>query len=91
MKALAFAALVAASPAVAQTECILTPDAYASLTDTYGEQRLQILVMPDGRIVETWGNPDTGSWSLFITDPRGISCPLGSGVEFQTFAAEPNA
>lgn len=91
MKALALVAVLAASPAVAQTECILTPDAYASLTDTYGEERRQVLVLPDGRIIETWANEDTGTWSLFITDPRGISCPLGSGVEFQTFAPEPNA
>ena len=91
MKALALVALVAASPAVAQTQCVLAPDAYASLADNYGEQRLQTLVMPDGRVIETWGNPDTGTWSMFVVSPSGIACPIGSGAGFQTFAPKPNA
>lgn len=90
MKALTLAALVAASPAVAQ-ECVLSSVAYESLADTYGEQRVTISIMPDGQIIEFWANPDTRTWSLFVTRPDGISCGIGNGVGYETFPAKPNA
>lgn len=86
---LALAALVAATPAIAQ-ECIPTVDAYLSLSQNYGEQRLYIAVLPDGRVVEMWGNPDTETWSMMITLPEGISCALGSGVGYIVNKPEPN-
>lgn len=90
MKLIALALALVASPAMAQQGCIGTPDAYASLTNNYGEERRQVLIMPDGRIVETWANEETGTWSLFITLPQGLSCPLASGNGIQTFEAKPN-
>lgn len=89
MKALALIVALAASPAMAQ-ECIGTADAYASLTTNYGEDRLSISMLPDGRILELWGNRETGTWSMFITLPNGLSCSVGSGQGFETFAAKPN-
>lgn len=89
MKALILLTALAASPAMAQ-ECIGTPDAYASLITNYGEERLSISMLPDGRIIELWGNRDTGTWSMFITLPTGYSCSVGSGQGFETFAAKPN-
>lgn len=89
MKAIAFAALVAASPAMGQ-ECIGTADAYASLTTNYGEERLYTAMRPDGTVIETWANPDTGTWSMFITLPDGLSCSVGSGVGFETYQPKPN-
>lgn len=89
MKALALTAILAASPAVAQ-ECIPTIDAYLSLSQNYGEQRLTTAVLPDGRIIEMWGNPDTETWSMMITLPEGISCGVGSGVGFIVNELEPN-
>lgn len=90
MKALILAALVAATPAAAQ-ECIGTADAYASLTTTYGEQRISTALMPDGRIIELWVNPSTQTWSMMVTAPNGVSCGLASGVGFETFPLKPNA
>lgn len=89
MKALICAALVAASPAVGQ-ECIGTADAYASLSTNYGEARLSISMLPDGRVIEMWGNRETGTWSMMITMPNGESCSVGSVTGFETFAAKPN-
>lgn len=90
MKALIVAALVAASPAVSQ-ECIATVDAYASLTQKHGEERLYIALLPDGRIIEFWANRSADTWSMFVTHPNGLSCSVGSGTGFETFQAKPNA
>lgn len=90
MKALICAALVAASPVMGQ-ECIGTADAYASLTQNYGEARTATVMRPDGTVIELWTNPDTRTWSMFITLPNGLSCSVGSGQGFETFAAKPNA
>lgn len=89
MKALTIAALVASSPAIAQ-ECIPTVDAYISLSQNYGEKRVLITVLPDGRIVETWINPDTETWSMMITLPNGLSCGIGSGIGFALNGLDPN-
>lgn len=90
MKALVFIIALAASPAMAQ-ECIGTADAYASLTTNYGESRVVTAMRPDGTVIEMWANPDTRTWSMFITLPNGLSCSVGSGHGFETFAAKPNA
>ena len=91
MRMVALIAALAATPVMAQQGCIGTPDAYASLVNNYGEEPRQILVMPDGRIIETWANEETGTWSLFITLPHGLSCPIGSGIGFEAIAPKPNA
>lgn len=90
MKALIAAALVVASPAMSQ-ECIATADAYTSLTQSHGEERMFIALLPDGRILEMWANKTTDTWSMFITTPNGISCAVGSGQGFEAFQAKPNA
>lgn len=87
--AIVAAGLMAAAPATAQ-ECIGTVDAYISLSQNYGEQRLVVTVLPDGRIIEVWVNPETETWSLFITTPDGVSCSVGSGVGFALNPLEPN-
>lgn len=89
MKALILLTALAASPAMAQ-ECIGTADAYASLINNYGEERLAMAMRPDGSVIELWGSRDTGTWSMFITLPNGLSCSVGSGQGFETFAAKPN-
>ena len=90
MKALAFAALVAASPAMGQ-ECIGTADAYASLSKNYGEARAVTVMRPDGTVIELWTNDQTRTWSMFITLPNGLSCSVGSGTGYETFHPKPNA
>lgn len=82
-------ALVAATPAVAQ-DCIPTVEAYIALSQTYGEQRLVVTVLPDGRIVEVWVNPDTETWSMMVTTPDGMSCGVGSGTGYVVNNLKPN-
>lgn len=90
MKTITLIAMLAASPSMAQ-ECIGTADAYASLINNYNEERLSTALRPDGTVIEMWGNRDTGTWSMFITLPNGLSCSVGSGVGFETYQAKPNA
>lgn len=89
MKSMIAAALVAASPAVAQ-DCIGTVDAYISLSQNYGEERILVTVLPDGRIIEVWANAETQTWSMMLTTPDGVSCGIGSGVGYVVNNAKPN-
>ncbi|MEN9763515.1 MAG: hypothetical protein RI906_3341 [Pseudomonadota bacterium] len=82
-------ALIAATPAAAQ-ECVNTVDAYISLSQNYGEDRVVVSVLPDGRIIELWGNPETQTWSMMVTTPDGISCGVGSGVGYVVNNVKPN-
>lgn len=43
------------------------------------EVPLAILPVGDGRELEVWVNPDTGSWTLLESDGHGRACLVGSG------------
>lgn len=91
MKALVLAAAVSAcaAPAFAQN-CAPRAVAVESLEDRYGEQQQSRGMRGDGRaIVETWANLETGSWTLLVTRPDGVSCVVASGQAFQVTGDAP--
>lgn len=89
--AIAAAGLMIATPAAVEAQaCVASIEAYISLSQNYGEQRLVVTVLPDGRIIEVWVNPETETWSMFITTADGMSCSVGSGVGFALNQLKPN-
>lgn len=38
--------------------------------------------LSQGRIVEMWGNEETGTWTAISTTPNGVTCLLASGGAF---------
>lgn len=53
------------------------------LADRYGESRQSIGLGTQNRIVETFANPETGSWTITVTMPNGTMCLLASGHAFE--------
>jgi len=39
-------------------------------------------------IVEVWGNEETGTWTITVTTPNGLTCLVASGSNFQTLDEE---
>lgn len=87
-KALILAALVSplalsmcTAPAFAQQNCAERAVIADRLSSDYGEQQ-QSMGLSAGGIVEIWANTDTGSWTILVTEPSGLSCLVASGNNF---------
>lgn len=84
---LLIAAAVAATPALSQTAGCATHDIVtARLAADYGESRQTVALGADNTLVETWANPDTGTWTLTVTQAGGPTCLVASGQAFELVA-----
>jgi len=53
------------------------------LTTKYGESRQSIGMAPKGRVVEVYASMETGTWTITVTMPNGITCLVASGQSFE--------
>lgn len=53
------------------------------LTTKYGESRQSIGMAPKGRVVEVYASVETGTWTITVTMPNGITCLVASGQSFE--------
>ncbi len=56
------------------------------LADRFGESRQSIGLGTQNRVIETFANTETGSWTITVTLPNGMTCFLASGQAFETLA-----
>lgn len=56
------------------------------LSERYGESRQSIGLGAQGAVVETFASDDTGSWTITVTTPNGVTCLVASGQSFETLA-----
>ncbi|MEM9707152.1 MAG: hypothetical protein AAF871_00040 [Pseudomonadota bacterium] len=54
------------------------------LADNYGESRQSIGLGTQNRVVETYANPETGSWTITVTMPNGRMCLMASGHAYES-------
>lgn len=61
------------------------------LATGYGRSRQSIGVGADGNVVEVFASDESGSWTITVTKPGGLTCLVASGEAFQMLAeALPN-
>ncbi len=75
----ALAAGLFISAAQAQPACAPHDDVAGHLLAKYGERRAFIGVTRDGNLFELYASP-TGTWSVVVTVPGGLSCLTDNGV-----------
>lgn len=56
------------------------------LADKYGESRKSIGIGQQGTVMETFASEDTGTWTITVTMPTGVTCLVASGQSFETLA-----
>ncbi|MDU9005842.1 hypothetical protein [Sedimentitalea todarodis] len=56
------------------------------LASNYGETRQSIGLGSQGAVVETFASDDTGSWTITVTMPNGMTCLVASGQSFEELA-----
>ncbi|MCF6430806.1 MULTISPECIES: hypothetical protein [unclassified Leisingera] len=84
----AFAALtLAAAPATAQSRnCAPRDTVIKRLAEKYGESRQSIGVGQKGMVMETFASGKTGSWTITVTTPNGMTCLVASGQSYEVLA-----
>lgn len=53
------------------------------LNERYGESLQTTGLTPNGHLIETYAHPGTGTWTIILTLPNGISCMLASGKAYE--------
>lgn len=78
--ALGISAILAALPAFAQAQgCIARAQLVEALRSGFGEEVTRQALTSSGQIVE-FAEAESGAWTLFITLPSGMSCPMAAGT-----------
>lgn len=88
---LGFAALIfAADMAAAQARnmCAERGVVMKKLTAQYGETRRSMGLAANNGIVELHASGDTGSWTITVTHPNGMTCLVAAGTSFETVEEE---
>lgn len=73
------AVLSAVQPAQALT-CMARDDLVQTLSERYGEALTMQGMVTGGRLLELFVAP-TGSWTIVLTRPEGVSCALMAGQD----------
>ena len=84
-------ALLAASlPAQSQSRgnCAMREHVIARLATAYGETRQSIGLGPNNQVVEVFASVETGTWTITVTSPNGLTCLVASGLAYETVETE---
>jgi hypothetical protein len=56
------------------------------LAEGYGETRQSIGRGAQGAVVEVFASDETGTWTITVTMPTGMTCLIASGHSFESIA-----
>lgn len=56
------------------------------LAEKYGESRQSIGMGQKGMLMETFASDETGSWTITVTTPQGMTCLVASGQSYEVLA-----
>ena len=56
------------------------------LADGYGESRQSMGLGANNQVVEVFASQETGSWTITVTAPNGLTCLVASGQAFEELA-----
>ena len=79
------ALLLAANHAFAQNNrnCAERERVLAQLTQKYGEARQGMGLAANNSVVEVFASTETGSWTITVTSPNGVTCLVASGQAYE--------
>ena len=71
----------------AQTMCAPWEKLAANLKAEYAEKPISNGIVNNGSLIQVFASKN-GSWSLVMTDPRGISCLIATGESWENMPEE---
>jgi len=84
--------MVLAAQQVHASTCAPHEDVVKRLTESYGETRRGIGIARQGAVMEVYASDQSGSWTITVTLPDGMTCLIASGQAYEamTEALPPN-
>ncbi len=81
-----------AAQQVQAQNCAPREDIIQRLAETYGETRRGIGIARQGAVMEVYASDSSGSWTITVTLPDGVTCLIASGQSYEdvTEALPPN-
>lgn len=73
------AALVLSAPALGQPQCNDRDDVLELLSKKYKETPIAAGVTNTGGLVEVLTDGESGTWTIIVTTPQGMSCLVAAG------------
>jgi hypothetical protein len=58
------------------------------LTKSHGETRQSVGLQRNNGVIETFANTDTGTWTIIVSLPTGVSCLVAAGEAFEKEAKQ---
>ncbi|NCM96488.1 MAG: hypothetical protein AUK60_01455 [Rhodobacteraceae bacterium CG2_30_10_405] len=77
-----FGAAGAALPLHAQAACTNRSALIEQLMGRHSEELSALGYQTGAQVMEIWSSPKTGTWTVLITHPDGISCVVASGTNW---------
>ena len=71
----------------AAAQCAPRDSVAASLAAEFGEVRRVIGLAQDNTVMELYAAADTGTWTLTVTLPNGLTCLVAAGNNFESTSA----
>ena len=78
--------MVLAAQQVQARTCGPRADVIKRLTETYGETRQGIGIARQGAVMEVYASAASGSWTITVTLPDGMTCLIASGQSYEDMA-----
>ena len=88
---LGFAGLIfLTQPAQAQSQTKCGPRAAVvkTLAEKYAETRRSIGISANNMVMEVYAAEGSGSWTITVTTPQGLTCLVASGLGFEAVVEE---
>ncbi len=66
-----------------QRQCADRARVIERLGSVYGESRQSIGLAANNAVVEVFASIETGTWTITVTTPQGMTCLVASGQSFE--------
>ncbi|MBT0958089.1 hypothetical protein IV417_11890 [Alphaproteobacteria bacterium KMM 3653] len=67
-----------------QSNCAPREAVVERLAGTYGETRQSMGLGANNAVIEVFASGETGTWTITVTMPSGVTCLVASGQGFET-------
>lgn len=81
---LSLAVMAPAAQAQGTSHCAPRERVIDRLASTYGETRRAMGLGANNAVIEVFASSDSGSWTITVTLPSGMTCLVASGQAYET-------
>ena len=68
----------------AQPQCAAHQTVADQLASQFGEAKRSMGLASNATVMELYASPDTGTWTMTVTLPNGMTCLVAAGDNFET-------